>query len=89
MAPDIDGFCFVVDPNPAPDEASHWRGLTASELSRHLVDLRLAHEFGHTFFYGTDGHRLVAASAAEESFCDRFAEELVALRGNAGLRSTA
>jgi hypothetical protein len=77
MAPCRGGFTFVVDPNPTPAEASVLAHLASSERSRRVIDRRLAHELGHTFFYGLDGRRLVSSSSAEEAFCDEFAEAFI------------
>jgi hypothetical protein len=67
------GFALVVDPDPTPWQAA------AGTLRKGLVEWRTAHEYAHTFFYARRAvpRRAVAACAAEEQFCDAFANALL------------
>ena len=74
------GFLFVIDPRPAPMERDI---LELGGVNRDLLmNLRLAHELGHVFFYEPDPpHRRLPArtrSEEEEQFCDAFAFALTA-----------
>lgn len=68
------GFHVVVDPHPSPQERAEG---VASDL---VARWRLAHEYAHTFFYAPNHvpRRATAPSAAEEAFCDAFANGLFA-----------
>jgi hypothetical protein len=74
-----DRFDIVVDPTPRG-------GWAASEdpcgrTATYRVRFRVAHEIGHSFFYersaGLPRRVSRPGSAAEESFCDRFAQDLL------------
>jgi hypothetical protein len=79
MAPTEDGFVFVADDRPTPRQAEACESETSEQLARALVNLRLAHELGHVFFYDRScpAARMTPVSPAEEDFCDTFAEALV------------
>jgi hypothetical protein len=79
MAPNGTEFTFVVDPDPTPSERVALSDLSEAQKRARVVELRLAHELGHVFFYGHDGRRLLPASPAEEEFCDAFAEAYTGL----------
>lgn len=79
LIPRTDGFLIEVDPEPS----GGWGSVRAAlrlDLSRHRRRFLIAHEIAHTLFYrsGPDGpRRAVAASAAEEDFCDALARALL------------
>jgi hypothetical protein len=72
-------FALSVDTEPR----GGWDSVTPSlreDLARHRLRFRIAHEIGHSFFYDRVGQRprrTLAASEAQERWCDRFASALL------------
>jgi hypothetical protein len=75
-----DRFAISVDPTPCGGWDSVASGLR-SDLRRHRMRFRIAHEIGHSFFYaraaGEVPTRLVRGSHGQEDFCDEFARALL------------
>jgi hypothetical protein len=72
-------FTIVVDPCLSSHEA-HLLDGTDPALCEAIIEFRIGHEIGHSFFYDDDlpPSRLLPFSAEEEAFCDAFAISLIA-----------
>lgn len=66
------GFVIVIDPDLSPRDAAEGRS------PRQVLDWRLAHELGHTYFFsGSPARRWVRWSPDEEHQADSFASVLL------------
>ncbi len=68
-----EGFDVIVSPLAGDFPKDH-------PTVRHRLRFRIAHEIAHSFFYDrrhSPAKRMIAGSAAEEEFCDRFASALL------------
>lgn len=79
MAPTSSGYAFVVDPHPTPEQSRKLLRVAPKEARARVIDWRLAHELAHTLFYRKDRRRSRVFDAAEETFCDAFADAAASL----------
>lgn len=73
-------FRILVDPEPPGGWRPSLDAELVAEIARHRIRFRLAHELGHSFFYGRTArgfHRYVSDSPEQERFCDEFASALL------------